>query len=423
MFADHCEDVGNDYKCDSSYHFAVYNSCPDPSAYIIVSDHVSFGFLNNLYLIYHSINIWRVLTPSSHTDLNSQSVQTKMVGELILVTGASGHLGYRTVVLALEAGYEVRAAVRSQAKSESILAAPSIKALTPGSKLDFIIVPDIVADGVYDDAVKDVKAIVHIASPLPSATEDYERDTITPAVQGTTNILKAAAKEPSVKRIVITSSGTAVVPWEAMNGEATRVYTADKGIPDPSGPYGSSFEAYAASKTKALNATKRFIETEKPSFDVINVIPGFFIGKNELVTDAKNVLSGTNAFAFAPILGHVSDQALVGSVNHVDDVAKVHLLSLDPKVEGNQDFGVQAGGTDGIVWDRSIEIVKRRFPEAVKDGRLPASGRQPTKKILYDTSRTEKVLGIKFASYEDAVVSVTEHYLELLEKESGKSEL
>lgn len=346
-----------------------------------------------------------------------------MAGDLILATGASGHLGHRTVVLALEAGYEVRAAVRSQAKAETIVSAPSIKALAPGSKLDFIIVPDIVADGAYDGAVKDVTAILHVASPLAPVTEDYERDTIAPAVKGTTNILKAAAKEPSVKRIVITSSAAAVIPQDATTFEATRVYTADKGIPDPSGPYGSSFEAYAAAKTKALNATKRFIEAEKPSFDVINVLPTFFVGKNELVTDSKNILSGTNAFAFAPILGHVSDQALPGSVNHVDDVAKVHLLSLDPKIEGNQDFGIQAGGTNGIVWDDNIEIVKRRFSEAVKDGRLPASGRQPTKTVLYDTSRTEKVLGIKFQSYEDAVVSVTEHYLELLEKESGKGEL
>lgn len=347
-----------------------------------------------------------------------------MAGELILVTGATGHLGYRAVVLALEAGYSVRAAVRSQAKAETILAAPSIKVLAPGSKLGFTIVPDIIADGAYDNAVKNVKAILHIASPLAVPTEDFEKDIIAPAIQGTTNILKAAAKEPSVKRIVITSSIAAVVSQvESMSDETTRVYTAEEENPDPSGPYKQSFQAYVAAKIKALNATKNFVKTEKPTFDVINVMPGFFVGKNELVTDARDILSGTNAIAFAPVLGHTSDTAMTGSLQHVDDVAKVHLLSLDPKVEGNQNFGIQAGGTDGIVWNDAIEIVKRRFPEAVKDGRLPASGSQPTKLIRYNTSRTEKVLGIKFQSFEDALVSVTDHYLELLEKASGKSEL
>ena len=346
-----------------------------------------------------------------------------MGGELILVTGATGHLGYRALVLALEAGYKVRAAVRSQAKAETILTAPSIKALAPGSKLDFVIVPDILADSAYDDAVKGVKAILHIASPLAIATEDYERDIITPAIKGTTNILKAAAKEPSVRRIVITSSIIAVIPWtDFMIKEATHVYTADDNTPDPSGPYAHSFEAYGAAKTKALNVTKSFVKKEKPTFDIINVMPGFFVGKNELVTDSKDILSGTNGAAFAQILGNVSTQANPGSLQHVDDVAKVHVLSLDPKIEGNQNFGIQAGGVDGVVWSDAIEIVKRRFPEAVRDGRLPASGTQPTKRVRYDTSRTEKVLGIQFQSYESALVSLTEHYLELLEQESRKGE-
>ena len=51
----------------------------------------------------------------------------------------------------------------------------------------------------------------------------------------------------------------------------------------------------------------------------------------------------------------------------------------------------------------------------MKDGRLPASGFQPTRTLLYDTSKTEEILGIKFRSYEDQVVEVTKQYLELIE--------
>ena len=345
-----------------------------------------------------------------------------MAEELILITGATGHLGFRTLVLALEAGYSVRAAVRSQAKAKEILAAPSIKTLDPGPKLDFVYVPDIVADGAYDDALSGVKAIIHIASPLSSllSAEDHERDIITPAVKGTTNILKAAAKEPSVKRIVVTSSQSAIIAWEdAVAADNDHIYTAEESAPDPSGPYTSLFEAYAAAKVKALNATREYVRTEKPSFDVINIMPVFVVGKNELITDVKDILIGSNQFPFVPILGQHASMPTTGAVTHLDDVAKVHILSLDPKVEGNQDFGTQAGGTEGIVWDDGIEIVKRRFPEAVKDGRLPANGSQPTKKIRFDTSRTERVLGIKFQSFEDALVSITEHYLELLGKGSG----
>ncbi|KAK3178512.1 hypothetical protein OEA41_000648 [Lepraria neglecta] len=334
-----------------------------------------------------------------------------MTGELVLVTGASGHMGFRAVVNALEAGYHVRAAVRNQAKADVILAAPSIKALASGTKLTFVFVPDIIADGAYDETVKDV-------------TDDYERDAIQPAVKGTTGVLKSALKAPTVKRIVITSSIIAVIPWNDFIVEETdQVFTADDRIPDSYPPIVHHFQAYAAAKARALNATDKFMETEKPHFEVSNIMPSFFIGKNELITDAKYILSGTNNVAFAPVLGRKSDFPNPGAMSHVDDVAKVHVLALDPKIKGNQNFGLMSGGVAGNKWADSIEIVKKHFPEAVKDGHLPADGAQPSKRLLIDTSKTEKILGIKQRSYEDAVVSVAEHYLELLEKAGGKVEI
>lgn len=343
-----------------------------------------------------------------------------MSRELNLITGASGHLGLRTVLDALKANYHVRAAVRSQAKADAILAAPSIAALAPGSALSFAIVPDISAPNAFDDAVKDVNAIIHTASPL-AVGEDYERDIIEPAIKGTMAILSAAKKTPTVRRVVMTSSIVAVMPWaDFFAVEAERVYTADDTTPSPSGPYGHPFEAYAASKVQSLSLTNEFLKREKPHFDVVNVMPGFFIGKNELITEAKDMMSGTNSVAFAMIMGRKNDFASPGTQVHVNDVAKVHVLSLSKDVRGNQNFGIQSGGVDGNAWGDAIGIVKKRFPEAVEDGRLPADGWQASKRVRYDTSETEKVLGIKFQSYEDAVVGLVEQYLELLEKAGVK---
>ena len=120
--------------------------------------------------------------------------------------------------------------------------------------------------------------------------------------------------------------------------------------------------------------------------------------------------------AFAQILGHNTESPSLGTTVHVNDVAKVHILALNPEVQGNQDFAANSGGLKGTVWSDAIEIVRRRFPEAVKDGRLPANGKALTKKTTFDPSKSEKVLGIKFLDYEEQVVSVTEHYLELLTK-------
>ena len=57
-----------------------------------------------------------------------------MAGDLILVTGGTGLIGIKVIQLALKAGYSVRAAVRSQAKADAVLATPTVKAINPGSR-------------------------------------------------------------------------------------------------------------------------------------------------------------------------------------------------------------------------------------------------------------------------------------------------
>ena len=53
--------------------------------------------------------------------------------------------------------------------------------------------------------------IIHVASPFHFKVTDYNRDFYEPAIQGTKGILKEAAKEKCVKRVVITSSFAAIV--------------------------------------------------------------------------------------------------------------------------------------------------------------------------------------------------------------------
>jgi hypothetical protein len=144
-------------------------------------------------------------------------------------------------------------------------------------------------------------------------------------------------------------------------------------------------------------------------------MPSFFIGKNELITSASEYFaSGTNRIALGPILGNKVEQARPGNSVYVNDVAKIQVMSLDPKIKGNQNFVISGHGLEGIIWDDAIEIAKKNFPEAVEKGVLKLGGTQPTKKLLLDSSRTEEVLGFKLAGYEEQVKSVLGHYLELL---------
>ena len=139
-----------------------------------------------------------------------------MATELVFITGGTGHVGFRTLVTALQLGYSVRAAVRSESKKQQILSAQSVKSLNPGPRLTFAIVPDLTVDGAYDEAVQDTAYIIHLASPIvlkgEIKAEDFQSALIDPAINGTLSVLKAAAKAKSVRRVVITSSVVAVVP-------------------------------------------------------------------------------------------------------------------------------------------------------------------------------------------------------------------
>jgi nucleoside-diphosphate-sugar epimerase len=343
-----------------------------------------------------------------------------MTEELVFITGGTGLIGIKTIHTALKAGYSVRAAVRSQAKADAVLATKTVKAINPGSRLTFAIVPDILADNAYDEAVKGAKYIMHIASPVIKGEgftpDQYESEMIAPAIKGTTSILTAAYKTPGVKRIVITSSEVAIIPWEEFIAkEVDTVFDDTYEIPFPTGPYSHVFEAYAASKVRALVATKEFVKEKKPEWDVINIMPSFVIGDNEMITDPKLIADGTVAAAWAQVLGGDSGWGAVPSTSvHVADIARLHVEALDPKIEGNQSFLAVSEGERGTRWEEATEIVNRNFPEAVKSGVLPNNGKAMTKRTKVDSSRTEKVFGFKFQSYEEQVKTVAEQYLELV---------
>jgi nucleoside-diphosphate-sugar epimerase len=338
---------------------------------------------------------------------------------LVLITGGTGHVGFRTLVTALTAGYSVRAAVRSESKKNEILSAPSIKVLKPGNRLTFVLVPDLMVDGAYNEAVKGVDYILHIASPIvlrgEIKPEDYESVLIEPAVTGTVNILKAALRSPDVKRVVITSSTAAIVPAKYMFETSTPdglVFDHNSRLPPPSGPYASDFHAYNAGKVTALLATEAFVRDQKPTFDVTNIHPSFVIGKNELVKDAKEVAMGSNTAAMGPVLGAKSDNPIAGCSVHVDDVAFMHVKALDPRVPA----GSYIGNSDdyaGTVWQNATGIVAEHFPKAVAKGIIPNNGVQPTRKVRLNARRTEEVMNFKFLSFEEQVKSVVKHFIEL----------
>ena len=112
----------------------------------------------------------------------------------ILITGVTGHIGYRTLVEALRDGYKVRAAVRRESSIVQIRNITSIQPFLEKDQLTFICVEDITNDDAFDTAMDGMDYAIHIASPLPKDTTNIELDIVQPAVRGTLSILKSALK-------------------------------------------------------------------------------------------------------------------------------------------------------------------------------------------------------------------------------------
>ncbi|KAI9766013.1 MAG: hypothetical protein M1840_007020 [Geoglossum simile] len=333
---------------------------------------------------------------------------------LVLITGVTGHLGFRTLIHTLSAGYTVRAAIRSQAKANAILAHPHIQYLNPGPRLTFVIVSDLAAPSVYDKAVQGAKYVIHIASPLMAGREvppsQYEAYFVQPAVRGTLGMLEAAKKSRTVRRVVITSSIVALAPLPLLNGleRSERPVLPTDRLPFVNGPYKTEFAAYAASKIAALQEAEMWIRTKNPKFDVVHLHPSFVLGRNDLAMNTREALQGTNAIILGIVLGRTLGSNASASV-HNEDVAMAHVQALSSDIPGNTSYILSQRAR----WGDVKGIVQREFPDAVQKRILPNCGSAETHEVAVDTSLTEETFGFTHLGFEEQVKSVVGHYLEL----------
>lgn len=338
--------------------------------------------------------------------------------DLVLITGATGHLGFKTLLLLLQAGYRARIAVRSEAKKSTVVDNPAFKALnaTPDS-YEFVEVPDITAPTAYFEAIKGVQHVVHIASPLggpeKESTEEYRKYFIEPAVAAALGVLEAAKTEPTVQRVVITSSVAAqlsVADLGRSHGD-NEWFDAEQRTVDDNGPYAASMHAYVASKIASLNAVEAWMKTNSPSFDLVKIHPSFLEGRNELALAPQQAFSGTNAFVLVVATGNEFPRPMMASTVHNDDVARLHVESLNSKIPA----GSYIANGPLMQWEELPALIKELFPEAVADGRLSDKGKMTGVVSHFTAKKTEETFGFKFQDFRAQVKSVVGHYLELLD--------
>ena len=83
---------------------------------------------------------------------------------MVKITGVTGYIGFKTLILALDAGFRVRAVLR---RAEQALKLQSHPKIVPHTRnLEWSVVPDLTDSGHLISKLTGVTGILHLASPL-----------------------------------------------------------------------------------------------------------------------------------------------------------------------------------------------------------------------------------------------------------------
>ena len=126
----------------------------------------------------------------------------------VAVTGATGYLGSWVAKGLLEAGATVHAAVRTPHATAKVAHLHRAADQAPGTLRLFN--ADLLRPGSYNEAMAGCRVVIHTASPFVRQVQDPRRNLVTPALEGTRNVLAGVKETPSVTRVVLTSSTAAM---------------------------------------------------------------------------------------------------------------------------------------------------------------------------------------------------------------------
>ncbi|KAJ4833700.1 hypothetical protein Tsubulata_044260 [Turnera subulata] len=311
--------------------------------------------------------------------------------KVVCVTGASGYIASWLIKHLLQRGYTVKATVRDPSdpkKIENLLALDGAK-----ERLQFL-KANLLEEGSFDAVVEGCEGVFHTASPVIHSPTDPQAEVIDPAVKGTLNVLKSCARNHSIKRVILTSS-TSAVTYDG------RDHTPDMVMDESfySDPVFCRQQKlwYPLAKTLAEKAARNF--AEENGLDLVIINPGFVIGP----------LLQPNLSSVGMILNLVGAQAYLDAYYRsvdVRDVADVHIQAFEtPSARGRYCLVADVTHFSDVV-----KIIGKQFPTL----HLPEKSEAP--KTLFPKSKVSKekvkTLGINFIPLEVTLRDTVESLIE-----------
>ena len=339
-----------------------------------------------------------------------------MSGELVLVTGGSGFIGAHCILQLLNAGYRVRTTVRALDREASVRMMLKTGGASGGDRLSFA-ATDLMSDAGWPQAAEGCDFVLHIASPLPFGVPRHEDELIIPARDGTLRLLRAA-RDAGVRRVVLTSSFTAIGYGQKPKDQP---FT-EENWTDPND---GGVAAYAKSKTLAERAAWDFVAREGGALELAVINPVSVFGP----------VLGPDYSASIRFIQRMMDGAIPAlprlwfGIVDVRDVADLHLRAMiNPAAKGER-FLATAG--DFMTIQEIAKLLRgrmgafaARIPTRVLPDRLLrlfALAAPSLRQIVPELGKVKnatsakagRMLGWRPRSSEDAIIATAESLVRL----------
>ncbi|ESW05828.1 hypothetical protein PHAVU_011G212800 [Phaseolus vulgaris] len=266
----------------------------------------------------------------------------------VCVTGGTGFIGSWLVKRLLQDGYSVNTTVRHNSEHRKDVS--FLKSLPGASQRLQILSADLNNPESFGAAIEGCSGVFHVATPVDFELREPEEVVTKRSIDGALGILKACLNSKTVKRVVYTSSVSAVIfnGKEEMMDECS---WSDVDYLRASKPFGWS---YAVSKTLTEKTVLEF--GEQNELDVVTLTPTFVFGPF-ICSKLPSSVHATLNFAFGRKgpFGLILETPMV----HVEDVARAHIFLL----EQSNAKGRYNCSQCLVTYERMSELVYAKYPK------------------------------------------------------------